>query len=202
MTDWIKDTAALEALYGKSSLASKAKVADRLTPEYRAWVEASPFCAVSTVGPEGLDCSPRGDDGPVVKVLDERHLAMPDWRGNNRLDSLRNIVRDPRVSLMFVIPRAPTIIRVNGEARITTDPALVEQFEQRGKHPASVLVTRIDEIYFQCAKSVLRAKLWEGGIVDPATLPSQGDMLKAMVDGFDGTAFDAEWPDRAKETMW
>jgi len=202
VTDWIEDIPALEALYGTPSEPSLIKVADHLTPEYRAWVEASPFCALATVGPEGLDCSPRGDDGPVAQVLDARHLAVPDRRGNNRIDSLRNIVRDPRVSLMFLVPGSATVIRVNGTARLTADPVMLERFTIHDKAPRCVIVCRIDALYYQCARAVMRGKLWEGGIADAGALPTPGTILAAMKDGFDGVTYDDAWPARAKKSMW
>src|SRR6056297_2260944 len=143
---------ALHALYGTPGAAALDKVADRLTPLYRRWVMASRLCILSTVGPEGTDASPRGDDGPVVQVLDDRALLLPDWRGNQRLDSLRNIVRDPRVSLMFIVPGSPNVIRLNGTARLTTDPDLIARFEDRGRRPTLVAVIAIGEIYSQCAR--------------------------------------------------
>ncbi|MEM7613454.1 MAG: pyridoxamine 5'-phosphate oxidase family protein [Pseudomonadota bacterium] len=203
MTDWIEDIAALEALYGTPGEASLVKVADRLTPEYRAWIEAAPFCALATLGPEGLDCSPRGDDGPVVQVVDARTLALPDRSGNNRIDSLRNIVRDPKVSLMFLIPGSGTVIRVNGTAHVTADAAWLDRCKIHDKPPRSVIVITIDEIYFQCARAVLRGKLWSGGIADPDTLPSVGQILEAMSQAkIDGESYDADWPGRAAQTMW
>lgn len=167
MTEWLEDFAALEAHYGTPSEPSLIKVADRLTHEYRAWVEASPFCALATIGLEGPDCSPRGDDGPAVQILDERHLALPDRLGNNRIDSLRNIVRDPRVSCMFLIPGSATVIRINGTARLSADPGMLERCAVHGKLPRTVTVVRIGEIYYQRARAVMRAKLWEGGSPTP-----------------------------------
>lgn len=204
MTDWIEDIPALEALYGEAALASTAKVSDRLTPEYQAWIEAAPFCAFSTVGPEGTDCTPRGDDGPVVQVVDEKTLALPDRRGNNRIDTLRNIVRDPRVSLMFLVPGSATVIRVNGTAKISADAEVLTKYQTRGALPRSVTMVRINEIYFQCARAVMRAKLWGGGLgVDPKSLPTAGEILESMTKReIDGTAYDKEWPGRAAKTMW
>lgn len=203
MTDWIEDIATLEACYGTPAAPSLIKVADRLTPEYRAWIAAAPFCALATVGPEGLDCSPRGDDGPVAVPLDETTLAIPDRRGNNRMDSLRNILRDPRVSLMFLIPGSGTVIRVNGTARVTADAEMRARFTIDGKAPRSVIVVAIEEVYYQCARAVLRGKLWTGGIADPADLPSPGAILEAMSQApFDGTSYDRDWPGRAAKTLW
>ncbi|MEM8977987.1 MAG: pyridoxamine 5'-phosphate oxidase family protein [Pseudomonadota bacterium] len=194
---------ALEALYpGKLSVATTRKVAHALTPSYRKWILASRFAVLSTVGPEGTDGSPRGDDGPVVQELDPKHLLMPDWRGNNRLDSLRNIVRDGRVSLMFMVPGSDNVVRVNGQAHLSAAPELRERFSQKGRLPACVIVIEIAEIYSQCARAVMRAKLWTGD--DESTgLPSVGEILEEMMEGdFDGATYDKEWPDRAKKTLW
>jgi PPOX class probable FMN-dependent enzyme len=166
-------------------------------------IEASPFVALATVGPEGLDCSPRGDAGQVVHVEDEGTLMMPDWRGNNRVDSLSNIVRDPRVGLMFLIPGSNTTMRVNGRAVLTVDEAVTGRFEMDGKHPRSVIVIAIDEVYTQCARAVIRADLWNPEkFVDPGSLPTVGRMMKSIKDGFDGETYDRDWPGRAAKTMW
>ncbi len=201
---WIEDEAALRAIYDKAPVAaSTVKVADRITPQYRAWIEASPFCALTTVGPEGTDCSPRGDAGAVAVVLDEATLAIPDRRGNNRIDSLLNIVRDGRVSLMFLIPGSGTVIRVNGSARVTADEALCQRLAHAGKQPRSVIVIAVAEVYFQCARAVIRAGLWDAPAVDPDTLPTPGTILQAMsVGDIDGGSYDSDWPGRAARTMW
>ena len=198
----IRDLDALEALYGKVSEAAMRKVARRMTPLYRRWIMASRFCVLSTVGLEGTDASPRGDDGPVVTELDPGTLLMPDWRGNNRLDSLRNIVSDGRVSLMFVVPGSTNVVRVNGHAWLSADPDLRRKFDRDGALPATVIVIEIGEIYTQCARSLIRSGLWRGEGGD-ADLPSVGDILSEMTDGaFDGAAYDAQWPSRAAKTMW
>ena len=201
MTDWVEDIATLEAIYGTPGAASIRKVAHRMTPLYRQWIMASRFCVLSTVGPEGTDGSPRGDDGPVVTELDEQTLLMPDWRGNNRMDSLRNIVTDDRVSLMFMVPGSTNVVRVNGRARISVDAALCGRFEDRGRRPRSVIVIRIGEIYSQCARAVMRAGLW--GPDESAGLPSMGDILAEQTDGeVGGAAYDAAWPERAAKSLW
>ena len=146
----------LAALYGTPGEAAMAKVVRRLTPLYRAWIARSRFCILSTVGPEGTDASPRGDDGPVVTVLDPGTLALPDWRGNDRIDSLRNIVRDPRVSVMFFVPGSNNVVRVNGRGGVTADAGLRARFERSGKLPRTVLVIEIAEVYSQCARAILR----------------------------------------------
>jgi PPOX class probable FMN-dependent enzyme len=159
--------------------------------------------ALATVGPEGIDCSPRGDLGGVVRIEDERTLALPDWRGNNRIDSLLNIVRDPRVALMFLVPGSTTTMRINGRAVISVEPGLLESFEMDGKHPRSVTVITIDEVYFQCARALMRSDLWNPAhFVDPKSLPTPGTLLKAAKADFDKETYDREWADRAAKTMW
>ncbi|WP_105429926.1 pyridoxamine 5'-phosphate oxidase family protein [Neorhizobium sp. T6_25] len=193
----------LKAIYDGVSEASLAKVTKTLTPEYRQMIEASPFLAFATVGPEGLDCSPRGDLGGAVRIQDDSTLLLPDWRGNNRIDSLINIVRDPRVALMFLVPGSNTTMRVNGRAVISVEPALLESFEMDGRHPRSVTVITVNEVYFQCARALMRAELWNPEhFVDPKSLPTPGTLLKAAKADFDKETYDREWPERAAKTMW
>lgn len=199
--DFVSDIAELEAAYGTPGEASLVKVADRLTPAYRKWIMASRFCVVSTAGTEGVDGSPRGDDGPVVLELDEFTLAMPDWRGNNRMDSLRNIVRDPRIALMFMVSGSNNVVRVNGEAKVTFDDDLRDGFSDRGRTPRCVIVIKIVEVYSQCARALMRAELWRGQTVE-VDLPSVGDILAELKAGLDGETYDAERGARAKDTMW
>lgn len=200
----IDSIAALEALYGTANLASTAKVADRVTPHYRQLIEASPFLVLATVGPEGLDASPRGDAHGLVRIEDERTLLLPDRRGNNRVDSLRNIVRDPRVGLLFLIPGSGTTLRVNGRAHLSVDPALLASFAVDGAAPRSVIVIGVEEIYFQCARAVIRAGLWDAARqAAPGSLPTPGQILATLSDGATGgEAYDREWPARAAKTMW
>ena len=197
----IPDLAALKALYPDApSPRSLDKVTPRLTPLYRTWIEASRFCILSTVGPGGTDASPRGDDGPVVRLLSDTRLAMPDWRGNNRLDSLRNIVEDGRVSLMFLVPGESNVVRLNGRAFLTADPDLAQGFAKAGKAPRSVIVVDLSECYFQCAKAVMRSKIWTA----PHTggLPSAGDFLREADPRFDGTSYDQGYAEYATPRMW
>lgn len=192
---------ALEALYGTPSEPALRKVARRLTPTYRKWIMTSRLCVLTTVGRDGTDGSPRGDDGPVVQELDAGTLAMPDWHGNNRLDSLRNIVTDGRVSLMFMVSGSNTVIRVNGTARLTADEGLRARFERKGRLPATVIMIAIDEIYSQCSRALLRAGLWSRD--DRAELPSAGDILDEMTNGeIDGQEYDRAWTGRATATLW
>jgi PPOX class probable FMN-dependent enzyme len=197
----ITDIATLEALYGTPSEASIIKVSDRLTVDYRRWIMASRFCVLSTVGPEGTDGSPRGDDEPVVQELDPRTLLLPDWRGNNRMDSLRNIVRDGRVSLMFLIPGSTTAIRVNGSAKLTADAEILARFDREGSRPRTVIVISVAEVYSQCARALIRAGLWTSG--DQSTgLPTAGQMMKTVKADFDADGYDRDWPERAAKTLW
>ncbi|APZ53461.1 pyridoxamine 5'-phosphate oxidase family protein [Salipiger abyssi] len=197
----IEVIAELETLYGTPGGASLRKVAQRMTPAYRRWIAASRFCVVSTVGPEGTDGTPRGDDGPVVLELDPGTLALPDWRGNNRLDSLRNIVRDGRISLMFMVPGDTLVVRVNGTAWLTDDAALRARFEHKGKLPATVAVIEIAELYAQCPKALLRSGIW--GRDDSAETPSMGEILAEMTSGeIEAGAWDRSYPERAKTTLW
>ena len=198
----IETVAALEALYGTPAPASLRKVAKTLNTSYRTWVERAKFCVLTTVGPEGTDASPRGDDGSVLRILDDRHLALPDWHGNNRIDSLRNIVADGRVSLMLMIPGTNNVVRINGTAVLTADPEMLESFERGGKLPRTVTVITIGEIYFQCARALMRAGLWSGEDSSEG-LPKPGEILAAMTDNaVGGPEYDTAWPQRAKETLW
>lgn len=204
MTD-ITTIAALEALYdGPLTPATVVKDSSVITAHYRALIEASPFVALATVGPEGLDCSPRGDRGAVVTVLDPKTLALPDRRGNNRIESLRNIVRDPRVALLFLIPGSGTTFRVNGRARISVDPELVGRFAVEGAAPRSVVLVTVETCYFQCARAVVRSDLWNPERqVAPGDLPTPGDILSAMTNGeVGGRPYDEDWPARAAASLW
>jgi PPOX class probable FMN-dependent enzyme len=196
----ITDIPALEALFDPPLPTSLAKVTPRLTPLYRQWIEASRFCILSTVGPEGTDASPRGDDGPVVRIVDDTTLWLPDWTGNNRIDSLRNIVRDGRVSLMFMVPGVLNVVRINGTAVLTDDAEVTQTFTQGGKHPKLVVVITAAEVYFQCAKALMRSALWSGA---PAPdLPRAGQFHKEANPDFDDSVYDRTYPDYAKTRMW
>ena len=200
----IASLADVHALYGDPSEPALIKETDRIVPAYQAMIAASPFVAVATSGPDGLDCSPRGDAGSVVRVADERTVMLPDRHGNNRIDSLRNIVHDPRVALLFLIPGSGNTLRIQGRAAISVDPDLLASFAIEGKPPRSVVVVTVDAIYFQCARAVLRADLWNAEKhVDPKSLPSAGTMLAQTSDGrIGGPDYDKAWPARAKVSMW
>jgi uncharacterized protein len=194
----------LEALYGHPGETSLVKEIDRIIPEYAAFIEASPFVALATSGPEGLDCSPRGDLAGFVRIRGERTLLMPDRHGNNRADSLRNIVRDPRVGLLFLVPGSGTTLRVNGRAELSIDPQLCASFAVEGKAPRSVMAIAVERVYFQCARAIVRSELWNPERhVDPKSLPTPGKILAALsADRIGGDTYDREWPERAKKTMW
>lgn len=191
----------LEALYGAPRESSLSKVQSELTPCYQSWIEASKFLVLVTVGKDGTDGSPRGDDGPVVRIADRKTILLPDWWGNNRLDSLRNIVTDGRVSLMFMVPGSTIVVRVNGTAVVSADNALTFSFEKNGKVPKSVTVVTVGEVYFQCAKALMRSALWSEGDRS-AGLPTMGDFKREITEGFDARAFDEGFPDYARERMW
>lgn len=198
----VTDPSELHALYGTPADASLRKVTPRLTKAYRTWIERSRFCVLTTVGPEGTDGTPRGDDGPVVTIADDRTLLLPDWRGNNRIDALRNIVRDGRVSLLFLIAGCTVAMRVNGTAIVTVDPEVIGKFIRDGKSPRSVIVVTIAEVYSQCARALVRSGLWTMGD-QSKDLPTVGQMLQEITEGeIEGQSYDAGWPERAAKTMW
>jgi uncharacterized protein len=194
----------LEAIYGQPNEASTVKVASTITTQYRVLIDKSPFAALATSGPEGLDCSPRGDLPGFVRVHDDQTLMMPDRRGNNRVDSLRNIVRDPRVALLFLIPGSGSTLRVNGHAQVSVDPDLLTSFAIDGKAPRTVVVMTVVEIYFQCARAIVRSDLWNPDKrVDSKSLPTPGQILANMSENrVGGDDYDMAWPERARQSLW
>jgi len=195
---------ALEALYDKPYGPAIVKEVDRINLHYRKFIEAAPFFALATSGPDGLDCSPRGDAPGFVRVADEKTLLIPDRRGNNRLDSLRNTVSDPRVALLFLIPGIGETIRVIGRASISTDPALTETFIVNGKAPRSVIVVAVERVFYQCTKAIVRSKLWDPARhVDRKSLPSAGTIFGEISGGkIGGPEHDRAQPQRIKETLY
>lgn len=200
----ITDVTALERLYGKPSGAAVAKEIDRLHPHYQRMIAASPFLVLATTGPDGVDTSPRGDAPGFVAVADEKTLLLPDRPGNNRIDSLRNILADPHVALLFLIPGIGETLRVNGRAAISTAPALLERFTVGGKLPRSVIVIAVDTVFFQCSRAIFRSKLW-----DPAqhiartSLPSLGTMIADISrSGFDAESYDKGLYERLKGALY
>jgi uncharacterized protein len=195
----------LETLYSDAPYGPALfKETDRITAQYRKLIEAAPFVVLATSGPDGLDCSPRGDPPGFVRVVDEMTLVIPDRRGNNRIDSLRNLVRDPRISLLFLIPGVGETMRINGRAKISTDPKLTDSFAVNGKVPKCVLVVTVEKAYFQCTKAIIRSKLWDpASIVDRKTLPTPGSILAEITNGkMGGPDHDKAAPARIKETIY
>ena len=194
----------LEALYSAPVPTSITKEIDHLTELHRAYIEASPFVLVATSGLDGIDCSPRGDPPGFVRVVDEQTLLMPDRRGNNRLDTLRNLVVDPRIGLLFLVPGVGVTLRVNGTAEISTDVELRESFAMGDKVPTTVIVITTTSVYTQCPKALVRSHLWDPTRHrDPAELPSVGDILEMITSGgFDGKAYDEAYPQRVRETIY
>lgn len=189
----IADIATLERLYGAPSGAAVEKEVDYIHPHYRTLIAASPFMVLATSGPDGLDTSPRGDAAGFVTVEDEKTLLIPDRRGNNRVDSLRNIIANPHVALLFLIPGIGETLRVNGRAIISTAPALLERFSVDGKPPRSVIVVSVDTVFFQCARAIFRSRLWDPAQhIERSSLPSLG----TMVADISRTKFDAAEYDR------
>ncbi|WP_017775341.1 pyridoxamine 5'-phosphate oxidase family protein [Paraburkholderia kururiensis] len=193
----------LEALYGQPHERSVRKEIGYVNESYRQFIERSPFVVLATAGPEGLDCSPRGDAPGFVRIVDERTLAMPDRIGNNRVDSLRNILAQPHVGLLFIVPGVGETLRVNGRARISADEALLESFAVEGKRPRTVVMIDVDAVYFHCSKALVRSKLWDPAQhVERSLLPSAGEMIKSIRDDFDAVAYDRELPERLKTGLY
>src|SRR6202012_4367773 len=201
----ISTTEQLEALYSDAPYGPAIfKETDHVTPQYRKLIESAPFVVLATSGPEGLDCSPRGDPPGFVRVVDEHTLLIPDRPGNNRIDSLRNLVRDPRIALLFLIPGVGETMRIAGRATISTDPKLTESFIVNGKVPRSVLIVTVEKAYFQCTKAIVRSKLWDAASkVDRKTLPTPGSILAELTDGkMGGPEHDRLAPERVKATIY
>lgn len=200
----VASEAALSTLYGEASPNALAKEIDHLNAPYRAFVAAAPFLVLSTVGPEGLDASPRGDPAGFVEVShDGRTLLIPDRLGNNRIDSLRNIVRDDRVALLFLVPGVGETLRVNGRAEIVVGEELLSRFAMNGKAPRSLIRVRVEQAYFQCQKALVRSRLWKAEAqIERSSLPSAGEMLAATATGFDAPAYDRAYPERLAQTIY
>jgi len=205
MTDHIiRDAAALEALYGTVNEASSLKEITYLHPHYAAFIKASPFAMLATAGPHGIDASPRGDQPGFVEIVDDKTLLLADRRGNNRIDSLRNILANPHVALLFLIPGIGETLRVNGRAEITVDPELVARFTIHEKPPRSLLRIHIDSVFFQCSRALIRSELWNPDKHVPRTaLPSTGQILQAVTHHrIDAQTYDRELPPRLKATLY
>jgi PPOX class probable FMN-dependent enzyme len=199
----VTSDAELTAIYGDPLERSLTKEIDYISDHYRAFIEACPFVVVATSGAEGMDCSPRGDPPGFIRVPDDKTVLLPDRRGNNRIDSLRNLITNPHISLLFLIPGIGETLRINGRAEIVVDPDLLNSFEMQGKNPRSVLKVTVDRTYYQCPKALVRSKLWQADTqIDPAELPSAGDIQQALSEDLDGAEYDRDYPARIKETIY
>jgi PPOX class probable FMN-dependent enzyme len=201
----ITTIAELESVYDERPYGpSLIKEIDHINAAYRALIEASPFFVLATNGPDGLDCSPRGDPAGFVRVIDDKTIAIPDRRGNNRIDSLRNLIHDPRVALLFMIPGVSETLRIMGRAAISTDPQLCASFTMQGKAPRSVLIVAVERVFYQCAKAIVRAKLWDpAGRVERSSLPTSGRILAEITGGkVDAPEHDRAYPERIKATIY
>ena len=199
--EFIQELSELENLYGAVSEGARRKVSSILTSMYSEWIAASKFCVISTVGSTGTDVSPRGDKEPVVRIIDEKTLHMPDWRGNNRIDSLRNILQDGRISLMFMVSGVNDVVRVNGTAKITASKNLRKRFEHSGHKPICVLIITVTEVQIHCPKSMMRSDLWNTN--ETLTVPTIGSILKELTaNDVGGVDFDKDLSERTKKTLW
>ncbi len=199
----IKSLTDLEALYSSPLATTLKKETPFINDQYKRLIEASPFLAIASVGPEGLDCSPRGDGPGFVQIIDDRTIAIPDRRGNNRLDTLRNIIRDARVALLFMIPGWNETLRINGRAYLSTKPDLRARFAVNGSEPVTVIIVEVDAVYFQCARALKRSKLWNNDArIDPNTLPKAGELIQSVIADFDAKEYDAALQDRQNKSLY
>jgi len=194
----------LETIYGEPSERALRKEIPYVNEDYRAFIELAPFLVLATAGPEGLDCSPRGDAPGFVRIIDEKTLAIPDRVGNNRIDSLRNIIVEPRLALLFVVPGVGETLRVNGRGRISNEAALLASFAVDGKLPRTVLLVDVDAVYFHCSKALARSRLWDPARhVERSRLPSTGSILKRLSgDTFDAVKYDLELVERLRTGLY
>ena len=194
----------LDVIYGtRATPVATIKEIDYISDHYRLFIEASPFVIVATVGPEGLDCTPRGDPAGFVRVVDKHTIMLPDRRGNNRIDTLRNLVRDPRISLLFLIPGIGRTLRINGRAAVRVDAQLCETFAMEGKVPRSVIIVNAERVYTQCPRALIRSNLWDPSMhLDESALPSQGAMMKAIQQSFAAEEWDRSYAERLQQTMY
>ena len=198
----LKNAEDLRAIYGEPHARSVAKEISYLNGQYQAFVKASPFVVLASSGEGGLDCSPKGDTPGFVRIIDERTLAVPDRPGNNCIDNLLNIIGDPRVSLLFIVPGVGETLRVNGRAEISSDAELLQSFAVNGKLPRTVLIVSIEAVYFHCSKALVRSKLWDPAQHVARGMPSAGAMIAAISEEFDAAAYDRELPERLKQSLY
>ena len=194
----------LETHYGKALERSLYKELDYIPEHYAAFIRATPFVVLATSGPDGLDCSPRGDPAGFLRIIDKNTIHLPDRRGNNRVDTLRNLVVDPRISLLCIIPGIGETLRIIGSVKISIDANLCELHAMQGKAAKAVLIIDVEKIYFQCQKALHRSRFWDIDTqIDRALLPSAGDMTKANSPiPFDAEAYDRDYPEYMKKTIY
>jgi uncharacterized protein len=200
----IRDEAELAEMYGPALERSVRKQLDHLDDLCRAFIAASPMVIVGSQGPTAADNSPRGDVAGFVKVADDHTLLIPDRRGNNRLDTLHNLVRNPKVGLLFLVPGVTETFRINGEAVISRDPSLTDQFVMQGKAPRTVIVVTVKEAYIQCSRALVRSDIWNPAKhALPGSVPSMGTVMAKHTCGFvDAKAFDEEAKERVPVTLY
>ena len=201
----IETVEALRSAYGAPSERAVKKSLDRLDRHCRRFIELSPFVVLASAGADGrVDCSPRGDPAGFVAILDDRTVLLPDRRGNNRADSLTNVLENPRVGMLFLIPGVDETLRLNGRAKLTTDPACLDPLAVNGRAPRSGLLVEVEEVFLQCTKALVRSRLWadETRVDRKAALPSFGQMLADHVGEADGKAVDRELRARLPETLY
>ena len=199
----LSSTQDLEEHLGEVSKRALVKEIDHVSPMYAEYIKASPFVVLASVGPEGVDTSPRGDAAGFVEIVSPTKLMLPERRGNNRADTLRNIVRDPRVSLLFLIPGVGETLRVIGDARVIVDEALCKQFTVQNKPARFVIEVDVHAVYFQCQKAFARSKLWDSDARLPrGQLPTAGELIKAFDADFDAKNYDDGYAEYMKETMY
>ncbi|MBA3694473.1 MAG: pyridoxamine 5'-phosphate oxidase family protein [Acidobacteria bacterium] len=204
--DYILHTAdELEKLYGEPNELSVLKVNDFLDENSRAFIEAAPFAVLATSDRKGnLDCSPRGDRAGFVRVADEKTLLLPDRRGNNRTDSLKNIIENPQVALLFFVPNVAETFRVNGTAQISVAPDLLEQFAVEGKTPKTILIICVREAFVHCSRALVRSDLWHPEKhFSAGNVPTMGTILAAHMKGkMDANEYDRELPEGVRKTLY
>jgi PPOX class probable FMN-dependent enzyme len=194
----------LATLYARPSERVLRKEIDHVDAAGHAFIAASPFLVLATGSSHGLDCSPKGDKPGFVQVEDDgRTLLIPDRRGNNRIDSIKNVVEDPRVALIFLVPGANETYRVNGRARVSVDPALKRRFAVDGKEPTTVIVVAVEQAFQHCPKALVRSDLWKASSGDrPKGVPTLGDFAAARTPGIDSSTFDADYARRMPSELY
>ncbi len=202
--DLVTSVAQLETIYGEPMPTSLVKEIDHINDGYRTLIEAAPFVVIATSGPGGLDCSPKGDAPGFIRIVDDKTLMIPDRPGNNRLDGFKNLMSDPRIALLFIIPGVGETLRINGHASVSVDPALRESFAVNGKPARAVLIVKVETIFFHCSKAIVRAKMWDPkSQIERSSLPSTGTIIAELSGGkMGGAQYDKEAPEKIKSMLY